>query len=253
MTKASPAIVRRAMDGGRGLLKSLSFRDHFPYAAALLDVLDNFVTDPYRTPHWFEERYAGGSDFWNYTGDPTERARHRLALEILDELRQGKLFERVLEIGCAEGLFTEMVAPRCKSLLALDFSPTALERARQRCAGGGVVQFQRWDLRSELVPAGFDLILAMDILYCFRRPSALRSAREKIVKAMRPGDYLLVGDTRESLLFENTWWGKRFRRGGKWVVRTVEENPALETVRQAVNETHMFGIFRKPEQPAPAL
>jgi SAM-dependent methyltransferase len=229
----------------RRMLRALSFRDYFPDAAAVLDVLENFVTDPYRTPRWFEERYAVGLDFWNYLGDATERERHRLALEILNNLRGGTLFERVLEIGCAEGLFTEMVAPYCKSLLALEFAPTALERARKRCASHDGVEFREWNLRTDPVPQGFDLVLAMDILYCFRRPPALRAVCEKIVRAMRQGDYLFVGDTRENELFETTRWGRRFLRGGKWVVKTAKDTPGLATVREVVNDTHMFGLFRK--------
>jgi glycosyltransferase involved in cell wall biosynthesis/SAM-dependent methyltransferase len=247
-----PPIISWTVGGARNLLRSLNFRGNFPDAAQFLDVIENFVTDPYRTPQWFEERYATGPDFWNYTGDPAERARHLLALEILNDLRQGGRFRSVLEIGCAEGLFTAMVAPYCESLLALDFAPAALERARRRCARWPAVQFQQWDLRSDPVPAGFDLILAMDILYCFRRPSALRTAADKIVAAMRPGDYLLAGDTRESELFEKTWWGRRFCRGGKWVVETVRLNPALEVCRQAVNDTHVFGLFRKRQVRGPS-
>jgi SAM-dependent methyltransferase len=240
-----PALVARSVAGARRMLKSFSFRDRFPNAAAALDVLDNYVTDPYRTPEWFEERYSSEVDFWHYARNTSARARHRLALEILGELSAGRRFERVLEIGCAEGIFTEMVAPLCKSLLALDFSPTALERARRRCAWPEQFEFREWNLRTDPVPRGFDLILVMDVLFCFRRPAGLRAICEKIAAAMRPGDYLMVGDTREEEFFETTWWGRRFLRGGKWVVRTAQRSPVLATVREVVSETHVYGLFRK--------
>ena len=48
-----------------------------------------------------------------------------------------------LEIGCSIGVFTAMLAPRCDSLLAVDFSPTALERARRAAAGQDAVELRQ--------------------------------------------------------------------------------------------------------------
>ena len=39
---------------------------------------------------------------------------------MVDSVRGGKRFRNALEIGCAEGAFTELLADRCHSLLAVD-------------------------------------------------------------------------------------------------------------------------------------
>jgi predicted TPR repeat methyltransferase len=41
-------------------------------------------------------------------------------------------FDRALELGCSVGTFTELLAPRCRSLLAVDVSQRAVDRTRAR-------------------------------------------------------------------------------------------------------------------------
>lgn len=46
-------------------------------------------------------------------------------LQALDSVRDRACFRRALEIGCAEGVFTELLASRCENLLAVDLSAVA--------------------------------------------------------------------------------------------------------------------------------
>jgi len=68
---------------------------------------------------------------WDYAS-PREQARFHHAAELLDVVRGNTCFRKALEVGCAEGAFTEFLAPRCESLLAVDVSAAALERALTR-------------------------------------------------------------------------------------------------------------------------
>lgn len=86
-------------------------------------------------------------------------------------------YERALEIGCSVGLFTRKLAPRCKALVALDYSPTALERARVRCQGLPHVSFLQATVPAEFPEGPFDLIVLSEIVYYLSPVDFLRLAR----------------------------------------------------------------------------
>ena len=227
--RAVRGVLRRI-----GLLRSIW---HF------LLVLRDMVQDPWRDPAIFEQHFER-KDPWEYD-TPTGRKRLLLAREILQSATDGKRFRWALEVGCAEGAFTDLLAEQCESLLAVDFAPTALERARKRCSNSPHVRFGRWDLRRDPLPGMFDLIVVMDVLDTIFRPAALKAAREKLINSLHPGGYLLVGDVRQSEIFEKAWWGRRLSRGGKWVNAFVASDPALRVVATASTESHVFTLMRK--------
>ena len=236
------AIAAWSYPAARMILRALGIRaSNHPRLAALADA----VRDPYERVEAFDCDYAQGPDHWLYTTNPIERERHQVALRLLDSARADTSFGRVFEVACAEGVFTEMIAPLCESLAAVDFSEIALNRARQRCDWGNRVVFRQWNLRTDPIPGPFDVIVVMDVLSTIRRPGRLRKVIEKLVAGLRSGDLLLVGDYREGKLLEDSWLGKRLLFGGKWVVQEVATHPALATVEKASTETHVFALLRR--------
>lgn len=212
-----------------------------------LMALISAIQDPWERAEAFDREYLPVLDHWGYTTEPQKRERHLHAIRLLDFVRNGKRFGRVLEIACAEGVFTEMLAPLCDSLLAVDFSEIALERARQRLAADGV-SFNLWNLRSDPVPGAFDLVVVMDVLSYIRRPARLRKAIDKLVTALRSGDLLLVGDYRERpelRTLEESRLGQHLLFGGKWVIAELSAHPALETLKTASTDSHVFALLRK--------
>src|SRR5205823_10803778 len=114
---------------------------------------------PARARARFEREFAARPDPWDYAG-PLAGERHAHALGLLDAA--GLLaVDRALEVGCAEGHFSALLAPRCRALLAVDVSTLAIDRARARCHSATGVRFAEWDLRRDPVPARFDLVVAM--------------------------------------------------------------------------------------------
>lgn len=159
----------------------------------------------------------GRPDPWRYLSDDLEESRHRGELAMLDRVRGEGRFPRVLEIGCAEGIFTKSLAPRCDSLVSLDFNQIALERARERCRQYTHIDFATFDLRREPLPGVFDLICAVHVLEYLQSPFPLWKAREKIVNAIRPGGYLLLGCVAFNGPSDNSWWSRYLLRGGKQI------------------------------------
>lgn len=207
----------------------------------LFVALYEYIRDPWREPACFEKHFTT-PDPWKYeTGEGRERLLK--AASLMQSVQQGR-FRNALEIGCAEGAFTEMLAPCCESLVAVDFAPHALERTRQRLRGSHVT-FQQLDLRRDPLPGTFDLIIVMDVLDCIFRPAILRRVRNRLVDAMEPGGYLLLVDPRQNASFESSWWGRLLIRGGTNVRAFVACHVSLRLVSEDSTETHVFGLFRK--------
>ena len=133
-----------------------------------------------------DREFARRTDPWNYETNPLEQTRFLKQTELLDEARENRRFQSGLEIGCAEGLYTEILAERCESLLVLDLSPTALARTQHRRQWSERVRFGAFDLRSEAIPGTFDLIIVAGVLEYFYRRSTLLKIREKLIAALRP-------------------------------------------------------------------
>jgi cyclopropane fatty-acyl-phospholipid synthase-like methyltransferase len=134
----------------------------------------------------FERLAREAEDPWNYATSEYEQAKYRTTLEYLPG-RTG----RTLELGCSVGVFTAMLAPRTSSLLAVDFSPTALERARERVAGASHVTFERRSLPEEMPEGPFDTIVCAEILY-YWSPELVRDGLRRMEAALAPGGTLLV-------------------------------------------------------------
>ncbi len=177
-----------------------------------------------RTPVEHFERLARESaDPWDYETSDYEQGKYRRTLEFLPEATGA-----TLEIGCSIGVFTEMLAPRCASLLAVDFSPTALERARERLAGAEGVEFRRAQLPEETPAGPFDTIVAAEVLY-YWSPELVRTGLEKLEAALAPGGTLLAvhwrgGDRRRELIGDDVHAILRERTKLRWV--SGEETPS---------------------------
>ena len=199
----------------------------------LLAIGEALRDNPKRGQAELDREFTPHEDPWNYATDPSHLERIRREMEMLDAVRGNRRFERVLEIGCAEGLFTEKLAPRCDSLLSADISTVALIRARHRLQAYLQVQFVHWDLRVDSIPGVFDLIVIVHALEYVRNPLHIRRARAKLVDSLRPGGYLLIGTMKTADVFENSWWGRFFLRSGKRINEFFAAHAALKVVQTA--------------------
>jgi 2-polyprenyl-3-methyl-5-hydroxy-6-metoxy-1,4-benzoquinol methylase len=137
----------------------------------LLVIEDSVCDTEARSEAQFVRTFENAIDPWHFD---TAQGRERFVriVQMLDRVSAAKRFEHALEIGCAEGAFTEYLVDRCGSLTALDMAQLALERARQRRNWPTSVNFRQWNLRQDSIPGGFELIVAMDVLSTiFDQPS----------------------------------------------------------------------------------
>ena len=104
-----------------------------------------------------------------------------------------KEISRVLEVGCGTGTLSRMI--ECSSYLGLDFSPAAVEIARERSCGSVTAQrnstsyevadFSEW--QAPMNP--FDVVICVDAIACIRNQSLVM---QKMANCLRPGGRLVL-------------------------------------------------------------
>jgi O-antigen/teichoic acid export membrane protein/2-polyprenyl-3-methyl-5-hydroxy-6-metoxy-1,4-benzoquinol methylase len=213
---------------------------YFGYA-----VKDYLRGSPSYVREQFESEFNRQRDPYGYDKEPRERERLERALRMLDTARGETSFQRALEIGCAEGAFTELLAPRCESLLAVDISSVALNRARQRQNWGEKVQFNETDVVKNSLRRGFDLVVAMSVLDSYYRPSAISEVRAKLVDSLLPGGYLLISSVKSAEVYENATWAKSFLRGARWLNGFIAEHPSLRPVATEDGDFYVHTLLQK--------
>ncbi|HEX4729783.1 MAG TPA: SAM-dependent methyltransferase [Solirubrobacterales bacterium] len=140
----------------------------------------------------FERLARGSEDPWDYATSEYEQGKYRQTLDYLPK-RTG----RTLELGCSVGVFTAMLAPRCERLVAVDFSPTALERARERLRGAENVELLCRRLPEEMPDGPFDTIVCAEVLY-YWSADLVREGLRRIEAALAPGGTLLAVHWRQA-------------------------------------------------------
>jgi SAM-dependent methyltransferase len=178
---------------GNALHRSLTGRT---YAAARLDKAFNQKPDP-----------------WNFEGRIEEQARFHKTWDLVPAAS----YRRILEVGCAEGHFTDQIAARCPEaeVLAVELVPLALERAKSRCAGRANVRFRCQDIGKERIDGTFDLIFCMGVLEYGPGWSELDAVRRSMVDALAPGGYLLLETHAVPPDLERRWWARRLMWGAR--------------------------------------
>lgn len=146
----------------------------------------------------FERLVRASADPWEYATSPYEQGKYRRTLDALPE-QTGK----TLELGCSVGVFTAMLAPRCRSLVAVDFSPTALEHAQKRLRGVGNVELKCRVLPERMPVGPFETIVCAEVLY-YWDAELVRDGLRTIEAALMPGGTLLAvhwrgADSRRTL------------------------------------------------------
>ena len=139
-----------------------------------------------RRAEW-ERSYAGEGDPYGYELGGYDLARYQRMLDMLGDRR----FRRALDMGCSVGVLSELLAPRCDELVAVDISGAAVARARERLSGYGHVAVERRTLPAEIPDGPFDLIVCADVAEYWDRGSRLRAIRS-IEDRLAPDGVLLA-------------------------------------------------------------
>jgi SAM-dependent methyltransferase len=143
-------------------------------------------------PEYFENKYQADIDPWQFRTSEYEREKYQATLESLTKPK----YETAIEAGCSIGVLTQLLSPRCVSLLAVDASATAIEAAR--ALNSRNVTFCVADIPANFPEGTFDLIVLSEVLYYFDELDLDRVARACTNSISHDGEIVLchwLGDT----------------------------------------------------------
>jgi peptidoglycan/xylan/chitin deacetylase (PgdA/CDA1 family)/2-polyprenyl-3-methyl-5-hydroxy-6-metoxy-1,4-benzoquinol methylase len=203
-------------------------------------------TEPVRDVHfgrgYWEGLFARKPDPWRY-GNSYEQVKYEQTLSLVP----GGI-SNALELACAEGFFTEKLAPQVSRLLATDISQIAVERTARRCVQHNNIQYQRLDLIADELPEDLDLIVCSEMLYFMGDWPTLKTAAQKLSSALKPGGFLLTAhanlivDEQEKPGFD---WQLPF--GAKAIGDALQANGTLRYRKEIRTPLYRVQLYQKSE------
>jgi predicted TPR repeat methyltransferase len=139
------------------------------------------------TAAYFDALYRQDPDPWKFETSDYEAQKYAATLAALSKPR----YRAGFEIGGSIGVFTEMLAHRCDTLLSVDVSSQAQQVAIERCRSLPHVQFQLLSVPESYPDAMFDLTVLSEVGYywCWED---LYQAQTLILGHLEPGGQLLL-------------------------------------------------------------
>jgi SAM-dependent methyltransferase len=135
----------------------------------------------------FEARYRADPDPWGYTHSEYEREKYAATLAACGP----GPFARALELGASIGVFSELLAPRCRRLITVDAAPTAVATARARLSAQTQVEVILGEIPAAIPAGTYDLVVASEILY-YLSPDRLDATLAVLAKRLAPGARLVA-------------------------------------------------------------
>lgn len=177
-------------------------------------------------PDW-NERYTTGDTPWD-TGKPNP-----YLVEFIRSCFTAR--GRALDVGCGTGTNALWLASGGFSVLGVDVSSVAVERAREKVAGTDLdCRFESLDFLNDDVPGGpFDLVFDFGCLHLFDKTGDRAHFAERVASMLAPtGRWLsIIGSTEGP---ERDYGPPR--RSARDVMGAIE--PALEIVEFRAIEIH---------------
>ena len=199
---------------------------------------------------WVESRRANDRAIltgeWHFETD-TEQRRYHSVLAAVSACRGAGPWGDVLEIGCAEGLFTKELISRATSVTAYDVSPVACERTARALANVRAdVRVRCVDIGREPIPGTFDAIFLMCVLGSLHGRRTLGRVSTNVASALRPGGLLIFNELRfHDHRVEGSWWVRALVEGGLELSRFLDGRDGLRLVQRQLHAGHVIAVYEK--------
>lgn len=98
--------------------------------------------------------------------------------------------DRVLECACGTGMITKYIAPRCKEVLATDFSTGMLKQAQKNCKELRNVKIKRANIMElKCKDEAFDKVVAGNVIHLLEEP---HKALEELLRVCKKGGKVII-------------------------------------------------------------
>ncbi|MEK9280953.1 MULTISPECIES: nodulation methyltransferase NodS [unclassified Bradyrhizobium] len=192
--------------------------------------------------HQLLERELAVDDPWRLDSSSFEQERYA---QMLRMSRCNGDVAYALEVGCAAGAFTDMLAPLCERLTVVDVMPQAIERARLRTRKWSHITWVNCDIQRFSTTEQFDLIVVAEVLYYLNDIVEMHAAIRNLVSMLAPNGALIFGSARDATCQR---WGHA--AGAETVIalfnESLSEVERLHCHTESVNEDCLIVRFRKP-------
>ena len=116
------------------------------------------------------------------------RKTHKALRGIVEGLIEPE--DAVLECACGTGLLSQVIAKKCRTLTATDFSPKMLEKARKNCLAFNNITYSKADIMSLDYPDhSFDKVVAGNVIHLLDEPL---KALGELDRVCRPAGKLII-------------------------------------------------------------
>ena len=143
-------------------------------------------------------------------------------------------FTCALELGSSIGVFSALLAPRCRRLVSIDAAPTAVASARRRLVAHPQAETILGPIPAAVPDEGYDLVVASEILYYLTAEllaDTLGAARFR----MLPGARLVAVHWRPH--------GPERPLSAEQVHATLRQEPWLVTSNSAATDDYLLDIL----------
>lgn len=133
----------------------------------------------------FWDKVAGFYDFFEtvYNG----KVYKKLGKKVAEEIKQEDI---VLECACGTGAISKQIAPKCKQLIATDFSVSMLKQTAKSCKDYRNVIIKRADMTQlKCSDSQFDKVVAGNVLHLLPDPY---SAMKELERVCKPGGKIII-------------------------------------------------------------
>lgn len=151
----------------------------------------------------------------------------------------------VLDVGCANGLYLRLLAPKCRHIVGIDINQPMLDAARATLAQDGITNAsleQRSAADLGFADARFDLVYSFSTLTLV---PDLEGALREIHRVLRPGGIALM-DMAGRWNLSYLYWNMFYRRHGHFGQHAAGYRKSvaqLETLGLKVVECHALGFL----------
>ena len=116
------------------------------------------------------------------------RKANRALCEAVAQMIQSE--DEALECACGTGLLSGVIATRCKSLIATDFSVNMLRRAERKYRNLPNIRFEPCDIMQLPYPdERFDVVIAANVIHLLDEPE---KALQELSRVSRPGGRIIL-------------------------------------------------------------
>lgn len=171
-----------------------------------------------------------------------------------------KAGNRLLDIGCSDGEFTELLARDSSYALGIDLSDALITQAKKFYAKSSVLHFAVADIVLSELAGEFDIVACMGLFTCLTRNDDFERTISHIMAILQPGGYLVLKDSlmlegKDEAYFNDNHYEAIYRSESDYLqaftrngLQVVQRHP-LHTGNQANQVSVLYLLHRPSIQP----